>query len=283
MLWRAEADDVGEAGISCFRSVGHAHSAADGDVVADYLATLDDGNKRKVVGVNVDVIGRWDCHGDLELPGKVGFAVNRLVFLLFGGFNFFTIKPDLVVSAGRWSEVVRDVLRDLEHVGVRFAQKRIWVAHHVPVHVAARGDGIHSRVVDLLDRGLELCFDHAVELKSLTGRQLKGAIGVSRGQVIHRNPLRRSGHSTRHAHANEEGKRLLQLVSPAPGAQVAIVLQIAAVKLEQLLLILGQATGRGVGQALGKGAAEEVGVFFEGLVGREFFLVRHGDGSADAG
>ena len=56
LLGRAEAEDVGRAREGVVLAVRHAHAAADGDVVADELALLDDGDVAEVVREDVDVV-----------------------------------------------------------------------------------------------------------------------------------------------------------------------------------------------------------------------------------
>ena len=56
LLGRAEAEHVGRAREGVELAVRHAHAAADGDVPADELAVLDDGDVAEVVREDVDVV-----------------------------------------------------------------------------------------------------------------------------------------------------------------------------------------------------------------------------------
>ena len=59
---RAEAEEVGGAREGVRLTVRHAHAAADGHVIADDLALLDDSDVAEVVREDVDVVRRR--HGD---------------------------------------------------------------------------------------------------------------------------------------------------------------------------------------------------------------------------
>ena len=82
----------------------------------------------------------------------------------------------------------------------------------------------------------------------------------------------RSGHAARHADADHERIGLFQLVLAAVGAQVAVVLLIGAVELEQLLVVLGHRAGGLVGKSLGDGAAQVVAADLDVFVGGEFLF-----------
>ena len=65
----------------------------------------------------------------------------------------------------------------------------------------------------------------------------------SRAMRLGRQPLLRRQNAARHAHPRHEDEGLLHLLAPAFGAQVAVVLQVDAVELCQLLVVVGQRAG----------------------------------------
>ena len=62
---------------------------------------------------------------------------------------------------------------------------------------------------------------------------------------------------------------------PSPGPEIPVILQVASVKLQQLLFILGQTAGRGIGQPFGQGSPKVVAVDFEVFIVGELFVVTH--------
>ena len=100
LLGPAEAHDVGGAREGLGLAVGHAHAAADGDVVADHLAVLArDGDEAQVLGEHVDVVGRRHRDHGLELARQVVPAVDRLLVDLRVD-HLLAVQPDLVIGAG---------------------------------------------------------------------------------------------------------------------------------------------------------------------------------------
>ena len=68
LLGRAEADDRAQARVGLLVAVRDTHTTTDRDVETLELAVVaDDGDVAEVVGEDVDVVGRRDSDGDLEL------------------------------------------------------------------------------------------------------------------------------------------------------------------------------------------------------------------------
>ena len=275
---RAKAEHIRQAREGCLLAVAHPHAAAGGDCVADDLVVLDDGDEAEVVREHIDVVARR--HGDdcLEFPRQVGLAVDRLGFRLGTWRHIFLLavfvgQPNLVVRSRRRREVGADRPGHLECLGVHLRLVRVRVTHHVAVHVAARRDRVHQRVVDFPDGRLEVFLDNAVQLECLPRGELERAVGVVGAEAIHRQPLLRRANPARDAYAGHErvGPLLLGLTARPP--QVAVVLLVNAVELGQLRVVRCQRAGGVVEQAFGDGAAQEIAVLFDDLVLGQLRLV----------
>ena len=96
----------------------------------------------------------------------------------------------------------------------------------------------------------------------------KRAVGVVAGDAVELQPLLRRAHAARNAQADHEGERLLELLPRALRPEVAVVLQIHAVELDELLVVLGDGAGLGLGQAVGEGAAQIGAGFLDAFVAR---------------
>ena len=119
----------------------------------------------------------------------------------------------------------------------------IGAAHDVAVDVAAGGDGVEQRVIDLPQRRLQVRLDDAVQLHRLPRGQPHGAIAVVARHPVERQPLRRAQHAAGHAHTDHEGEGLLHLLARALGAEIPVVLQIHAVEFDELLVVLDDRAG----------------------------------------
>ena len=58
-------------------AVGHAHAAADQDVVADNLALLDDCQQAEILRVNIDAVIFRQSQARFEFPRQVHLAIKR--------------------------------------------------------------------------------------------------------------------------------------------------------------------------------------------------------------
>ena len=238
-------------------AVGHAHSPADRDVVADQPARLDDGDETQILREYVGVVLRRYHEAGFELPRQIGGSVD--------GFNFgfrlvalelLTVQPDLVIRASRGSQVrtqVRCMLLDLlMHVRQIVERRR----HDVAIDIAAGRECVHHLGVDVGDRRFQIRLDDAVELNGLTCRQADAAVCVPRRDAIEVQPLIRRADSRRNAGANHEAVRRLQTLPHTFAAEVTIVLLIDAVELRHRRVVLGDRAGDRINQTLGQSAPQ---------------------------
>ena len=258
--------------------MGHAHAAADGDIVTDHLVvTLEDGDVAEVVGEDIDVVARGHRDNGLELAWQVMLAVDGLLGIgdlvdewwIIGDLHLLAgavVEPDFVIGAGAWAEVIRDRGGELEDLGVDLRLVRIRIAHHVPVHIAAGGERVEERLVDLVDRLFQVALDHAVELKGLAGRQLEGSVGVLEGDAVHLEPLRGRRDTTGDTHADHEGVGGLELLLASLAADVAVVLLVDPVEFGELLVVFVERPGRSVGETIEDAAAQVIARVFDAFV-----------------
>ena len=110
----AEAEHVGGARKGVNLAMGHAHAAADRDIVAGYLALLDDGDVTKVMCEDIDIVRRRNGNNRLELARQVNGAVNRLIFFfrrLRLVLDQLTVEPDFMIGAGVRQQMLADIDR----------------------------------------------------------------------------------------------------------------------------------------------------------------------------
>ena len=118
-----------------------------------------------------------------------------------------------MISLRLGCQVIADILREFQRFCMYLGLMRIRIAHHIAIHIAARCYGVHETGVDLLNRLLQLRFDHTVKLERLPCRQFKCVIAVGCRQSIHVKPLRRGAHPAGNPHPNHEtvGRFLFRL------------------------------------------------------------------------
>ena len=113
-----------------------------------------------------------------------------------------------------------------------------------------------------------------MELEGLPRGEPQRAVGVVVGDAVQRQPLRRRHEAAGQAHADHEAEGLLQLLLGALAAHVAVVLQIGAVELRELLVVLGDGAGHDLFEAVRDRAAKLMARFLDEFVPRP--LVGHG-------
>ena len=263
-----EADHAAQPRPGLRIAVAGAHAAADGDVEAGQVAVLaDDGDQAQIVGEHVHVVERWHRHGHLELARQVGVTVDRVLLGAAVG-QLLLVQPDLVVGAGPGQERGRQPLRPVVHLRVQARLQRVAGAEHVAVDVAAGRDGVQRGGVDRLHGRLQFALDDAVELEGLAGGDAQGVVGPGGGDGVQLQPPRRGEHAARGADPDHELVRRLELLPAAFVAQVAVVLLVAAVELDQALVLERQRTGDRVGQAFQQGAAQAAAAGLDVFDGR---------------
>eukprot|EP00413_Alexandrium_margalefii_P019624 CAMPEP_0204528176 /NCGR_PEP_ID=MMETSP0661-20131031/9382_1 /ASSEMBLY_ACC=CAM_ASM_000606 /TAXON_ID=109239 /ORGANISM="Alexandrium margalefi, Strain AMGDE01CS-322" /LENGTH=554 /DNA_ID=CAMNT_0051534137 /DNA_START=286 /DNA_END=1947 /DNA_ORIENTATION=+ len=244
----AEAYDVREPGEGLLVVVREPEAAAHGDVETLELAALNDGDEPAAVCKDVDVVGGRYGHGDLELAGQVGLAVQGLLLngrapedLTLLGHLLTVHQEYLVVSAGAGQAMVVDgvgVAHDLLHE-LAAANGGVGGAKDVAADVSASCDGVHARAVHGAHGVLDVALEHAVKLPSLAGRDLQRSVGVTAGDVVHGQPLLGGAIAAGQAHADHEAERVLDAEFLALLADVAVVLLVAAMELDELRVLEG--------------------------------------------
>ena len=112
-----------------------------------------------------------------------------------------------------------------------------------------------------------------MELHGLPGGQPHRAVAVIAGDAVERKPLLRRQHATGDADPQHKGEGLLQLFAAAFGAEVAVVLQVHAVKFDKLLVIIGDRAGDVLAQSFSQRTTKVVAGFLDAFVGGK--LVSH--------
>ena len=99
-----------------------------------------------------------------------------------------------------------------------------------------------------------------MKLNTLSGGDPQSVVAVVGGQIVKRDPLRGSHDSARNASPDHHRVFLSRL------AQIAVVLLIGPVKLQELGIIIRKAVGGGVGHGGGEVAGQRRIVLFENFV-----------------
>ncbi len=101
---------------------------------------------------------------------------------------------------------------------------------------------------------------------------------ITQGEFIELQPLLRRADSAGHADTNQEAVSRFKLAPEALLTEIAVILLIGAMKLQELGDILGHRTGYRVSQAFGDGAAQVATTRLEGLFWSEFRRLVGGHG-----
>ena len=268
LVRRDEADHVGDARIGFGIAVGRAHAAADADVVAEQGAVVAaavvtyDRDEAQILREDIDIVTRRHRERDLELARQVGRTVDRLFFFAAAG-DFFLVQPDFVVGAAVGKQMLRQRFGLRLHRGMHLREIRIGGHRDIAVDVAAGGEGVDQRGVDRLHRRLQFALDDAVELESLAGGDAQAALGVGGRDGVEFQPLRRRDHAARGAGADHEREVGFELLAAAHVAHVAVVLLVAAVILDEGLIVVGQRAGDLVRQRFDQRAAQTAALLFD--------------------
>ena len=263
-----ETDQMPEQGIGAGVTVAGTHAATNADVESCELAVLDDGDEAEIMGEHVDIVVRWHGKGDLELAWQVGLAIQGLAFR-FGPGEGHLIQPQFGVRARARFQVQRQAARPVVHLGVHPGKQRIGRNQDIAIDVTAGGNGVDQAGVDGLQGGFEFALDDAVKLEGLARGQAQRVVGEADGDGIQRQPLFGRDHATRSARANHEAVVRLQFLLATLFAQVAIVLLVAAVELDDGGVVLADGAGMAVRKALDQAAAQEAAALLDGFdVGR---------------
>jgi hypothetical protein len=262
------ADDVGEPGVGERLVLSASHAAADGDIEAFEPARALDGDEAEILGVDVDVVGGRHDEADLELPGQIGGAVDRLLFVARAR-DLFIAVPDFMIGARPGQEMLADLLRRRRHLRVESRIRRVGGAHDVARDISAGGDGVEKDLVQALDRRPHVLLQNPVELEGLAGGEPQLAAAMGSGELVQLQPLLRSADAAGEPHPDHEAIGRLQFLAPPLVAQVAVVLLIHAVDLHQPCVVGGDGAGDPVEKAGGDGSAKIVAGLLQPLVRAE--------------
>ena len=262
LIGQAEAQHPAQIGERGRLAVRHAQAAARGDVEAGQTSVLGDGDKPKIVGKHVDVIAGRNGYRDFEFPRQVGrpvhgFCVFR-VRVLGRRHDGLVANPDFVIRSSPRGQVLAQPLGPFIDLAVDFGYVRVGVAHHVAVHVAASGQRVQQRLVDVVDRLAKVPLGHAVELERLPRGKAELPAGVLMGEGVQIEPLPRRDDAAGSADADHEVEGRLQPLPRPFLADVAVVLHVRAVELQQGIVAFRHRAGNAIAKRLQDRAAEKV-------------------------
>ncbi len=230
LLGRHETDRIGKPRIRLGFVVRHSESTADEHVEPDEPISVDDSDQSDVLRIDVDAVvaGIRDSH--LELAGKVGGPVERLVVgaVRTAVVDLLTIEPDVVISPSFRQQMLAEPVDDVLYLMVvRFAwrQRR---AHQISRHVATGGERRQEGFIDGANRRFKIALQDAVKLKPLARRDAERPISVVVGELVVDEILLGRDGAGRNSRPDHEHE-LLSALSP-----VSVILLIDAVELEDL-------------------------------------------------
>ena len=157
---------------------------------------------------------------------------------------------------------------------VNSALHRVRSRHDIAIHVAAGGDGIDEHGVHALHGLLEIFLDHAVKLEGLARGQAQGTRAVGARQMRQRQPLLGAHDAAGQARADHETEGRLELLMLALGAQVAVVLHVAAVELDELRVGFANGAGQRIREAFHERTAQAAARLLDDLDGRRRISLR---------
>mmetsp|Transcript_51627 Transcript_51627/g.154270 ORF Transcript_51627/g.154270 Transcript_51627/m.154270 type:complete len:398 (-) Transcript_51627:480-1673(-) len=146
------------------------------------------------------------------------------------------------------------------------ADRRVGGAQNVAADVPASCDGVHASTVDPAHGILHVALEHAMELPSLAGRDLEGSVCVALRDVVHGKPLLSRAVAARQAHTDHEAEGVLDAEFLALLAEVAVVLLVAAVELDELGVLEGHLASANVVESLLQGPSQLPSFVLDDLV-----------------
>mmetsp|Transcript_28861 Transcript_28861/g.72881 ORF Transcript_28861/g.72881 Transcript_28861/m.72881 type:complete len:250 (-) Transcript_28861:1519-2268(-) len=177
-------------------------------------------------------------------------------------------EEDLVIGSGAGQAVVMHgvgVAHDLIHE-LAAADRRVGGAHHVAAHVATSCERVHASAVDGPHGGLHVPLHDAMQLPRLARRDLERAIRVLPASVIHGQPLLGGAIPCWKPHADHEAEGILdaELLPLLP--EIAVILLVAAMRLDQLRIMERNLAGCDVIQGHLQGSPKLLGLGLDHLV-----------------
>ena len=208
------------------------------------LAVFRDRHEVHVVGMQIDIVLRWDHYRGFEFTRQVGLTEDRF---FIGGGDFLLIEPDLRVGAGTRQQMFRDFLRPLIRFRVQLRFKWVRGAEYITVHVVGGRQRIKTDRVQHLVYRFDVLFQNAVELERLAVGQANAAInGVFTGEFINCLPLFSGDHPTRQTAAQQHRMTRFQLLFSTFRADIAVILLIHTVETDQQEVVALKAAGQTV-------------------------------------
>mmetsp|Transcript_182201 Transcript_182201/g.443392 ORF Transcript_182201/g.443392 Transcript_182201/m.443392 type:complete len:228 (-) Transcript_182201:409-1092(-) len=224
---------------------------------------------------DVDVVGRRYRHGNLELPGQVRLAIQRLLLngcapkhLALLGHLFAVHQENLMVGTCTRQAMVMDgigVAHNLIHEFTA-AHGGVAGAEYVAAHVPAGCDGVHACTVDTTHGVLHVSLQHTMKLPSLASCDLQSPVRVASGDIVHGEPLLSGAITTGQAYTDHEAEGVLNAELLPLFAQVPIVLLVAAVKLDHLGVLERHLAGADVVELLLQGTPQLLCLCLDDLI-----------------
>ena len=170
------ANGLGDIRKGLVVAVRHAHAATDKDVVTDYAVVLEDGQKAKVLSIDIDGIILRQGQAGFELAGQINLTIERFdLGEVLVGNNRFAVEPYLMVGPGAGGQVARDAVRQLLQRCIGRRPKRCRWGHHVAFHVTAGAESAQQTSIDAGDGLPQMRLDDAVKLNPLPRSDAQGA------------------------------------------------------------------------------------------------------------
>src|SRR5439155_4560840 len=170
---------------------------------------------------------------------QIGPAVDRLDIGDAGvgpdSSDLLAIEPELGVSAGLRQEMIADRpsrLLDYRIVATLVGCRR---GHDVAVDVAARAERRRKAVIDRPNDRPQVVLEDPVELDALAGGQTERVVALFAGQAIERQPQLGVNVATGEPEPDHEAERVFLTGLAAIVTEVAIVLLIAPMELQDLV------------------------------------------------
>ncbi|MND95176.1 hypothetical protein D3C80_874240 [compost metagenome] len=263
MFQRDIAKFAGLARIGFLVAVFNRQAAAYQQVKAHQLAVFGNRDKVHVVGVQIDVVLRWDHHRGFEFARQISRPEDRF---FVGGRHFFLIQPHFSIGAGTRQQMFGDLFRPLVGFLVQLGLHRVRGAKHVAVDVVSRSQRVQSQTTQQLVNRLNVALHNAMELESLTVGDADAAVQRAfLREFINAQPLLWGDNPPRQTATQHHGVARFQLLFGAFGADITVVLLVHSVEADQQEIVTVKTAGQAVLQVFGDGAAQEVAFFLQTL------------------
>ena len=194
-------------------------------------------NKAEVLREDIDAIVARVGDGDLELPRKIGVAIEGMLVGGLTGGSQLAVHEDLEVRSRRRLEGGRDPINRLGQRAVGSLGLQARAGDDVADDIAAGTERGHEVRMEAPREVLQRRLGDPVELHRLSGGETERVVGELARNRVEGQPLRRGDPTAGNGHPDHEAVVEL-LLGHRPGtSSVAIVLGVDPVKLEQLLCV----------------------------------------------